>query len=127
MPDNNLFLVFTNPVRGREAEFDDWYEHTHVREVLAVPGVVSAQRYEVAPMETPELEGAPSPAPPEHGFLVAYGLDRDANEVMAEFLDRMMSGAMELSDALDLGSVAMSVWSPIGDQKFAPATPHPSA
>ncbi len=119
MPDTDLFLVFTNPVAGREADFNDWYERTHIREVLAVPGVVSAQRYQVAPMETPELEGAPSPAPPEHGYLVLYELDRDANEVMAEFLDRLVSGAMDLSDSLDLHSVALSVWSPIGDRKLA--------
>lgn len=121
MADPNLFLVFSNPVTGREAEFNAWYDAVHVPEVLAVPGVVAARRYEVAPMETPELEGAPSPEPPAHGYLAVYELDRDANAVMADFLERIMSGAMNLSEDLDLARVAMSVWRPIGDRRLAPA------
>jgi hypothetical protein len=113
----NLFLVFTNPVAGKEAEFDDWYNQTHVPDVLDVPGVVSAQRYEVAPVETPELEGVPSPPPPAHTNLAVYELDRDANEVMADFLGRLTSGAMGLSESLDLGSVALSVWRPLGPRR----------
>lgn len=119
MADPNLFLVFSNPVTGREAEFNAWYDAVHVPEVLAVPGVVAARRYEVAPMETPELEGAPSPEPPAHGYLAVYELDRDANAVMADFLERITSGAMNLSEDLDLARVAMSVWRPMGDRQVA--------
>lgn len=119
MADPNLFLVFSNPVSGREAEFNAWYDAVHVPEVLAVPGVVAARRYEVAPMETPELEGAPPPEPPAHGYLAVYELDRDANAVMADFLERITSGAMNLSEDLDLARVAMSVWRPVGDRQVA--------
>ena len=121
MAEPNLFLVFSNPVTGREAEFNAWYDAVHVPEVLAVPGVIAARRYEVAPMETPELEGAPSPEPTAHGYLAVYELDRDANAVMADFLERIMSGAMDLSEDLDLGRVAMSVWRPIGDRRVTTA------
>jgi hypothetical protein len=117
--DPNLFLVFSNPVTGREVAFNEWYDAVHVPEVLAVPGVVAARRYEVAPMETPELEGVPSPEPPAHGYLAVYELDRDANAVMADFVERIMSGALDLSEDLDLGRVAMSVWQPIGDRRVA--------
>jgi hypothetical protein len=116
---NNLFLVFTNPVKGREAIFNEWYDATHVPDVLAVPGVVAAQRYEVAPVETPELEGTPPPAPPVHGYLTVYELSRDANEVMADFLKRLTTGVMKLSDAMDMTTVALSVWRPRGDRKLA--------
>lgn len=119
MAEPNLFLVFSNPVAGREAEFNAWYDAVHVPDVLAVPGVVAARRYEVVPMETPELEGAPSPEPPAHGYLAVYELDRDANAVMADFLDRITSGAMNLSEDLDLAGVAMSVWRPLGDRQVA--------
>jgi hypothetical protein len=85
-----------------------------------VPGVIAAQRYEVAPIETPEVEGAPSPSAPEHGFLTVYELSRDGNEVMAEFVERLGSGAMDISDAMDFGSVALSVWRPLGPRQLAP-------
>jgi hypothetical protein len=123
MAANNLFLVFTNPVPGQAVPFDDWYENTHIADVLAVPGVLSAQRYAMTPVETPEVEGAPAPSPPQHGYLVVYELDRDANAVMADFVERVSSGSMELSEALDMSSVALSVWQPLGDRHLAVAQP----
>jgi hypothetical protein len=116
-----LLLVFTNAAAGREDEFHQWYDETHIPDVLAVPGVVSAQRYAVAPVETPEVEGAPAPEPPAHGYLVAYALDRDGNEVMEEFVARIGSGQMQLSDVMDFATVAMSVWQPIGPRRVADA------
>jgi hypothetical protein len=117
----NLLLVFTNAAAGREDEFHQWYDETHIPDVLAVPGVVSAQRYAVAPVETPEVEGAPVPEPPAHGYLVAYTLDRDGNEVMEEFVARITSGEMAVSDVMDFATVAMSVWQPIGPRRIAEA------
>jgi hypothetical protein len=115
----DLLLVFTNAVDGREDEFHQWYDATHIPDVLAVPGVASAQRYEIAPLETPEVEGAPVPEPPAHGYLVAYTLDRDGNEVMKEFVARIGSGEMQLSDVMDFATVSMGVWHPIGPRRVA--------
>jgi len=39
------YLVLTNPVPGREEEFNRWYTEQHVPDVLRIPGVVSAQRF----------------------------------------------------------------------------------
>jgi hypothetical protein len=40
------FLVFSNPsTPEREAEFNNWYDHQHMQDVLRVPGFVSAQRF----------------------------------------------------------------------------------
>jgi hypothetical protein len=44
-----LFLAITNPVPGRVDEFHEWYEHQHLDDVLAVDGVVAAQRFEIVP------------------------------------------------------------------------------
>ena len=41
-------IVMTNPVEGKEQEFNDWYDNQHIRDVLAVPGIVSAQRLKAA-------------------------------------------------------------------------------
>jgi hypothetical protein len=37
-------LVFTNPVPGREVEYNRWYDEQHAPDVVAVPGFVTAQR-----------------------------------------------------------------------------------
>lgn len=117
MAQNDLMLVFTNAAEGRDDEFHKWYDETHIPDVLAVPGVVSAQRYQVAQVETPEVEDAPTVAPPAHGYLVVYELDRDGNEVMADFATRLGSGEMELSDVMDFATVALSVWKPMGEAR----------
>jgi hypothetical protein len=40
------FVALTNAVPGREQEFNDWYDNQHVKDVLAIPGFVAAQRFE---------------------------------------------------------------------------------
>jgi hypothetical protein len=42
-----IWLVMTNPVEGKEAEFNDWYDSQHIHDVLAIPGIVSGRRYRV--------------------------------------------------------------------------------
>src|SRR4051812_5666782 len=39
------FLAFTNPVEGREDEYNEWYTNTHLADLLRVPGLMSAQRF----------------------------------------------------------------------------------
>jgi hypothetical protein len=111
-----LLLVFTNAAEGREDEFHRWYDEVHIPDVLRVPGVESAQRHVISPVETKEIEGAPKPAPPAHRFLVAYTLSRNGNDVMQEFTSRVLSGEMPLSDVMDFETIALSVWKPIGDR-----------
>jgi hypothetical protein len=39
-------LVFSNAAEGRDADYNEWYDHRHVPEVLGgAPGYVAAQRY----------------------------------------------------------------------------------
>ena len=40
-----LVLVMSNPSEGMEEEFNDWYEHTHLDEVLATTNFSWAQRF----------------------------------------------------------------------------------
>ncbi len=42
-------LALTNSVPGREAEFNGWYDEVHVKDLVAVPGIVAAQRYVAVP------------------------------------------------------------------------------
>lgn len=43
--ENGVMVVGTNPVSGREDEFNEWYANEHIPDMLAVPGIVSARRY----------------------------------------------------------------------------------
>ncbi|MEM5275174.1 DUF4286 family protein [Cupriavidus taiwanensis] len=42
-----MSVAFTNAVEGKEEEYNTWYTERHVHDVLAIPGIVSAQRFRV--------------------------------------------------------------------------------
>jgi len=44
-----VFLAFSNAANDDvHAEFNEWYDNVHMREVLALPGVISARRFKLA-------------------------------------------------------------------------------
>ena len=52
MTDDHLMVVMSNVVPGREDEFNDWYTNEHIIDVVEkLPGFVSAQRYELSPVQ----------------------------------------------------------------------------
>lgn len=105
-----VWLVFTKPVEGKEAEFDSWYDEVHLPDVVAVPGVRSAQRYVLGP------ERRPQGVTPAHQHLAVYEIDGDPAEVFPEITRRIDSGEMTLSDALDRPASVQTVWHPSGSR-----------
>jgi hypothetical protein len=39
-------IALTKPLEGREDAYNEWYQNTHLQQLTAIPGVVSAQRYQ---------------------------------------------------------------------------------
>jgi hypothetical protein len=116
----NLFLVLANPIEGEDEAFNAWYDSVHVPEVLDVPGVVAAQRYDLAELQVPEDEDLPAQLPPPtHRYLVVYELDREPDSVMKEFLARVMAGKLSLGETLDLSTISMTGWTPRGGRRVA--------
>ncbi|ORV50447.1 hypothetical protein AWC03_22735 [Mycobacterium europaeum] len=116
----NLFLVLSNPIEGADESFNKWYDTTHVPEVLDVPGVVAAQRYRLSEVTVPDDEDLPAQLPPPtHRYLVIYELDREPDAVMAEFLKRVMAGKLSLGETLDLSTVSLTGWTPLGERRVA--------
>jgi hypothetical protein len=62
-----VLVVLNEPKAGREDEFNDWYETTHLPDVLGVPGIVSAQRFEFV-----DVQGGPGS---EHRYLVLFEVE----------------------------------------------------
>src|SRR5436190_937315 len=40
-------VALTTPLPGKEAEFHDWYQNTHLKEITSVPGFEGAQRFQL--------------------------------------------------------------------------------
>lgn len=98
-----ILAVFSNPASPEvEDEFNSWYDTIHLKELLAIPGVVSATRYRLA-------EG-PQPTPPEHRYLALYELEAESGAVLAALGSRTTPP----SPALDAATARLVFWEPIG-------------
>ena len=101
MTNQFALLVLSNPIQGREQEFNDWYDRVHVPDLLKIPGVAQAQRYEVMPAQD-------SP----HRYLAVYDIDGDPTDVLAELNRRVGAGEVSISESLDLTTVQTTLWRP---------------
>jgi hypothetical protein len=107
------FLVLSDPAAGKEDEYNTWYEHQHLRDVLNVPGFVSAQRFRFA-SKINEV--------PHWSYCVIYTIDSENPEAVVEALTKTVAdGGMYVSAALD-PHVYAALYRPAGvEQHAAPA------
>jgi hypothetical protein len=45
-----ILAIFNNVAPGREAEFEEWFQHEHLAERIAVPGFLLGRRHDLADM-----------------------------------------------------------------------------
>jgi hypothetical protein len=100
-----LLLVMTNAAEGRESEFNEWYTSRHIHDLLEVPGVASAQRFEFR-------AGSGG-----FGFLALYELETDDPEgVLATIRERDRNGTHAISEAVDRSHVFAGLFEPITER-----------
>lgn len=86
-----VLQVISRAKPGREADYEEWYAGTHLKDVLSLPGFLSCRRY--------YQEGPGSVPPPKH--VAAYEVETDDP---ARFMDALFaaSASMAMTDAIDL-------------------------
>lgn len=95
MPKCKLVAI-TRPLPGKEAEYHDWYQNTHLPEVISLPGGVSAQRFKLVA----KLMGND-----ENEFLAIYDFDCDnPAELLGAFGQAAQSGKMTPGTAQDMAT-----------------------
>lgn len=105
MPD--ALVVWTNPVPGRDAEYNAWYNDIHLPEVLAVPGYVAATRYELSP-EPRRMPGVEEYVPAQR-YLAIYELEEGADHRKAWDALNAARAGFRMSD--DLGDAMAAIFS----------------
>ena len=86
------YVVHSNPVPGREDEYNDWYSNRHLADVVAVPGFVSAQRFRLTDVVADNL--------PSQRYMAIYTMDTDEPEKVLEHLTSLVeTGTMHMSEA----------------------------
>ena len=102
----SVFMVLTNPVAGKESEFNDWYTNVHIREIVEIPGFVSAQRFELA-----DAQSGPAGA---HRYLAIYEVEGDPGAALEAL--KAARPDLQMSDALDRSAVSAQMFSAISDR-----------
>ncbi len=98
-------VVVSNPLPGQEDEYNEWYSNRHLKDVLEVPGVVSATRLKLA--------GDPIGAGCWK-YAALYTVDHDdPQSVLDELSKRSGTDRMPLSKALDLDGLYAAIYEPI--------------
>src|SRR6266542_6837029 len=105
MPKGFMF-VMSDPIAGREDEFNDWYEN-HLPEVVKVPGIAAAQRFEAIP----NMQGN---VPPQR-YIAVYELDTDDPAEALENLSKARDAlASDMTPAFDLSTVQSYAYRAVG-------------
>lgn len=105
MPQRYKFVVLTNAVEDRDDEFNDWYSSVHLRDVMAIPGIVAAERFTLAHAQR-------NPDQP-YRYLAIYEIETDdLRWVASEIGRRAGTSAMVISDAMAADKLA-AIFTPI--------------
>jgi len=104
-------IVYTDPIPGREAEYNEWYDEVHLKEVLSVEGFVGAQRFALADAQ---IAGMADAAPCR--YLAIYEIEAESAK---DALDKLQaaSATMNISDALDSARSAALAFTSIGEHQ----------
>ena len=104
---NHLFLVFSNPAAGKEAEFNSFTDR-HIGDAMKLPGFVSAQRFVLSPR---------GPKDPPFQYLTIYELKgKEPGQVISEMGVAGRQGRLHAPEKGVLAEVTSSVWTAIGQK-----------
>ncbi len=86
-------VVFTHAVAGLEKEFNDWYQNTHLKDIVGIENFDAAQRYTF----TMNITDGPDLAP----HLAIYEIETaDIKGAIKAMNDFAASGRMPLPDSM---------------------------
>lgn len=99
-------LVLSRPMPGKDAEYNDWYQNTHLKQVVSIPGYVSAQRLKMAV----NMRGEDA-----WPYMAIYEIETDDVEAAYKALEAAAGdGSIAVSAAFDYASVYASIYEPFG-------------
>ena len=103
---SNMLVVLTNPVAGKEDEYNEWYSDIHIREVVDIPGFISAQRF--------KLSDAQMGPGGEHTYLAIYEVEGDPGKALEAL--KAARPELRMSDALDTSAISARMFTAITDR-----------
>ena len=107
---NYTLVVYTNPVEGREDDYNDWYDNQHLGDVIAAAGFDRAERLRLTNIGTPTAG--------QHRYLALYQVETDDPEsVFKGLIAAAGTDAMPMSDAIDVAGASMGLFETISERR----------
>jgi hypothetical protein len=100
-----LLIARLNAAPGRRREFENWYTHVHLRDVLRMQGSLSAQRFRRLPPHST------APEPSQFAYLTVYDVD-DPEALTTAHTAAAGTDRMVMSAAADLREVSVHYYYP---------------
>lgn len=90
-------LVWSDPMPGQDAAFNDWYDNVHLKDICSLPEIKGAQRYAFQGM-----------TPMPRKYLAIYEVETDDPD---GFFDRFAGGAakFEVSPTIDAANAVLTL------------------
>lgn len=105
--DDQLLFVFSNPVDGHEAEYDEWYDD-HVAHLVGLDGFVSGQRYRLT-------TGMARDEPP-YKYVVVYEVEGDGDAARNSMRSGLKDGSIVRSEAVDWAGMQGWFFEPMAEK-----------
>lgn len=100
-------IALTTPLPGKEDEFNDWYQNTHLGEIISIPGFQGAQRFKLVA----KLMGADT-----NQYLAVYDAEcDDPGALLAAMGERAQSGKMTPATTQDMATTYTALFVECGD------------
>jgi hypothetical protein len=112
-----ILVVLTNPVEGRDDDFNDWYTNIHTRDAMRFRGSIAQQRFRLA-----AEQAQPYPAGlPVARYLALYEVF-DAERFVQEHVDSALTPRMVVEDSIDISRLDDFHYYPLQFRDKAPRT-----
>ncbi len=101
-------IALTTPLPGKEAEFHDWYQNTHLHELVSFAGMQGAQRYQLVA----KLMGSDS-----NPWLAIYDIEcDDPMAFLGAVGEAAASGKMTPATFQDMATTYTALFSEYGER-----------
>ncbi len=85
-------VVFSNAVEGKDKDFNDWYQNTHLKQIVSIKPFLAAQRFR---FHTSIVPGGPDPK----RYMAIYDIETD--DIGAALAEMNQAGGGGLPDSMD--------------------------
>ena len=87
-------VVFTNAVEGKDKDFNDWYQNTHLKQIVSIKSFTAAQRFR---FNTNIVPGSADPS----RYMAIYDIETDdIGAALGAMGELAASGRMPLPDSM---------------------------